>query len=250
MFFSFTVRGEFLQIPLCQKRAHFIPGRTKMVPCLPRDPGEGLSSQLTSHKTFQGRRNSKDGPLRFLTPRYPNTNLGAALKRFCRCKVQGQVTLKRGDYLGGSDPVRWNLKAESFLWLVAEMLEGSEGRDTLLLLWRQMGPCGEECEWLPGAGSGPALHPAWTLDLQPQKSRSCHTWMSSEADSPADCSPAGRPLRFHPWDLSREPSWARSDFWPAVCLMILYVGAVATKFVLTRYVAVEINTPLLLGWGL
>lgn len=68
MFFSFTVGGEFLQILPCQKRAHFIPGRTKMVPCLPRDPGEGLSSQLTSRKTFQGRKNSKDGPLGSLTP--------------------------------------------------------------------------------------------------------------------------------------------------------------------------------------
>lgn len=32
--FSVTVRREFLQIPLCQKRAHFLPGRRKVMPSL------------------------------------------------------------------------------------------------------------------------------------------------------------------------------------------------------------------------
>lgn len=32
--FSVTVRRDFLQIPLCQKRTHFLRGRQKMVPSL------------------------------------------------------------------------------------------------------------------------------------------------------------------------------------------------------------------------
>lgn len=99
--FPFSVKGEFLQILLCQKRAHFISGRRKMMLSLLKDPEQRLSLQLIFCKTSQGRQNSKDGLLGFPASGYPNTNLGVAVMKFCRYEVQGQVTLRRGDCLGG-----------------------------------------------------------------------------------------------------------------------------------------------------
>lgn len=57
-----------------------------MVPSLPRDLDEGFPLQLISHKTSQDGQKSKDGLLGFPPSSHPNTNLGAAVKRFCTYK--------------------------------------------------------------------------------------------------------------------------------------------------------------------